>query len=124
MQGGFDAIAITPYKGQVAEIQKHLPSKYYQKVRTVDGFQGKEADFIILSRIRNNSKKKSSQRWGFFRDPRRINVALSRPKEGLLVITSVQHIDETTWSQEEGQLSAFVEVVRVQGKIIDNEGLK
>jgi len=115
---GCDAIAITPYKGQVAEIRGNLPKKYQDRVRTVDGFQGKEADFILLSLVRSNKRTGSSRRWGFFRDPRRINVALSRAREGLVVISSIDHIENTDWAENEGQLSEFLESVRNQGKII------
>jgi hypothetical protein len=114
-----DAVAITPYKGQVKEIQKSIPKKYRDRVRTVDGFQGKEADFIVLSLVRNNIRTGSSRRWGFFRDPRRINVALSRAREGLAVVTSIQHIDETDWADDEGHLSLFIDAVRERGKVVD-----
>jgi len=118
LNSGCDAIAITPYKGQVAEIRENLPKKYHDAVRTVDGFQGKEADFILLSLVRSNKRTGSSRRWGFFRDPRRINVALSRAREGLVVISSIDHIENTDWAENEGQLSEFLESVRNQGKII------
>ena len=118
LNSGCDAIAITPYKGQVDEIRENLPKKYRDNVRTVDGFQGKEADFILLSLVRSNKRTGSSRRWGFFRDPRRINVALSRAREGLVVISSIDHIENTDWAEDEGQLSEFLESVRNQGKII------
>jgi DNA polymerase III delta prime subunit len=118
LNSGSDVIAITPYKGQVAEIRSNLPKKYRDNVRTVDGFQGKEADFILLSLVRSNKRTGSSRRWGFFRDPRRINVALSRAREGLVVISSIDHIENTDWAEDEGQLSQFLESVRNHGKII------
>lgn len=118
---GADAIAITPYKGQVMEIRSNLSEKYHDRVRTVDGFQGKEADFIILSLVRSNKRTGSSRRWGFFRDPRRINVALSRAREGLVVISSIDHIENTDWEGNEGQLSKFIAGVRNRGKIISGE---
>ena len=113
-----NAIAITPYKGQVDQIRSILPVNYRNKVKTVDGYQGKEADFIILSLVRNNKRTGSSRRWGFFRDPRRINVALSRAREGLLVISSVEQIKNTDWSEGEGQLSKFVDSVIESGQIV------
>ena len=118
LNSGCDAIAITPYKGQVAEIRSNLPKKHHDNVRTVDGFQGKEADFILLSLVRSNKRTGSSRRWGFFREPRRINVALSRAREGLVVISSIDHIENTDWAEDEGQLSRFLESVRNHGKII------
>ena len=118
LKSGCDAIAITPYKGQVAEIRSNLPKKFRDNVRTVDGFQGKEADFILLSLVRSNKRTGSSRRWGFFRDPRRINVALSRAREGIVVVSSIDHIENTDWAEGEGQLSRFLESVRNHGKII------
>ena len=84
----------------------------------MDGFQGKEADFILLSLVRSNKRTGSSRRWGFFRDPRRINVALSRAREGIVVVSSIDHIENTDWAEGEGQLSRFLESVRNHGKII------
>lgn len=122
LNSGADAVAITPYKGQLAEIRSHLPDVHHKFVRTVDGFQGKEANFIVLSLVRNNKRTGSARRWGFFRDPRRINVALSRSREGLLVVSSMNHIKNTDWGANEGQLTRFVESVERKGKIIQEGG--
>ena len=64
LNSGCDVMALTPYKGQVMEIRSHLPKKFHQYVRTVDGFQGKEADFILFSLVRSNKRTGSSRRWG------------------------------------------------------------
>jgi regulator of nonsense transcripts 1 len=81
---------ITPYEGQRAYIvnymQKNGPmsSELYQhiEVASVDSFQGREKDFIIVSCVRSNEQ----QGIGFLRDPRRLNVALTRAKYGLIII--------------------------------------
>ncbi|CUM68337.1 uncharacterized protein PRCAT00006059001 [Priceomyces carsonii] len=83
---------ITPYEGQRAYIVQYmsmnstLTSKREQyleiEVTSVDAFQGREKDFIILSCVRGNDQ----QNIGFLSDPRRLNVALTRAKFGLVIL--------------------------------------
>lgn len=54
------------------------------EIDTVDAFQGKEADIVIYSLVRNNIKKNV----GFLRDERRMNVMLSRAREMVIVVGS------------------------------------
>ncbi|CCH61480.1 hypothetical protein TBLA_0E04260 [Henningerozyma blattae CBS 6284] len=51
-------------------------------VATIDSFQGHENNFIIFSCVRNNPEK----RIGFLNDRRRLNVALTRARNGLIMI--------------------------------------
>nr|WP_315492825.1 AAA domain-containing protein [uncultured Pseudomonas sp.] len=53
-------------------------------VGTVDSYQGKENRIIILSVVRNDT----SENIGFLSDPERINVAMSRSKDRLVIVSS------------------------------------
>ncbi|KAJ2735917.1 ATP-dependent RNA helicase [Coemansia sp. BCRC 34962] len=83
---------ITPYEGQRSWIVHHmaqagsLASDTYKavEVASVDAFQGREKDYIIVSCVRNNEH----QGIGFLSDPRRLNVALTRAKYGIIVLGS------------------------------------
>ena len=80
---------ITPYEGQCAYIPSVLQrtpntSGIWEQIEvaSVDAFQGREKDFIILSCVRSNQK----QGIGFLSDPRRMNVSLTRARFGLVVL--------------------------------------
>ena len=74
---------ITPYRGQVQELNKRIADKFRNiQIRTIDASQGSENEAIIISMVRSNKDHKI----GFLQDRRRINVALTRPRRQLTVI--------------------------------------
>ncbi|KRY13912.1 Regulator of nonsense transcripts 1, partial [Trichinella patagoniensis] len=81
---------ITPYEAQRAYIVQHmlhsgpLNNKLYQEIEvaSVDAFQGREKDIILLSCVRSNK----DNRIGFLNDSRRLNVALTRARYGLIIV--------------------------------------
>ena len=111
-------VILTPYNGQVDLIRGLLPSKYeHIEVFTTDGFQGKEADFILLSLVRNNILS-GRRRWGFVTDPHRLNVALSRAREGLVLISSQQQIEESEMENGSDHLLQALEFFKKHGAIL------
>ncbi|MEM6891064.1 MAG: AAA domain-containing protein [Pseudomonadota bacterium] len=60
-------------------------------VHTVDGFQGGEADLVVVSLVRNNEWV-GPRALGFLSDRRRMNVLLSRARDKLVLITSLRFL--------------------------------
>ena len=69
---------ISPYADQVKIIQENTEIE----VKTVDGFQGREKEIIIISTVRSNANGNI----GFLSDLRRLNVAITRAKRKLIII--------------------------------------
>ena len=69
---------ISPYADQV----KIISNKTDIEVKSVDGFQGREKEIIIISAVRSNDYGEI----GFLKDLRRLNVAITRAKRKLIII--------------------------------------
>jgi ATP-dependent RNA/DNA helicase IGHMBP2 len=77
-----EAIAvIAPYAAQVRLLREKLPI-FGLEIDSVDGFQGREKEAVVLSLVRSNVEGEV----GFLADVRRMNVALTRARRKLLVI--------------------------------------
>ncbi|RKF62126.1 DNA polymerase alpha-associated DNA helicase A [Erysiphe neolycopersici] len=78
-----DIAVITPYNAQLTLLNQSLKVLFPNiELGSVDGFQGREKEAVIISLVRSNSKREV----GFLGDKRRINVAMTRPKRLLTVI--------------------------------------
>mmetsp|Transcript_20195 Transcript_20195/g.30247 ORF Transcript_20195/g.30247 Transcript_20195/m.30247 type:complete len:990 (-) Transcript_20195:1097-4066(-) len=100
---GFDGSVgiVTPYSAQVALIKtlmarddefRSLAQSFPHEieVKSVDAYQGRERDLIIFSAVRSNRHG----RVGFLADWRRMNVALTRAKNGLVVVGDADTLKE------------------------------
>ena len=113
---------ITPYEGQRCYIVSHISKNIgitEIEVASVDSFQGREKDYIILSCVRSNDHNGI----GFLDDPRRLNVALTRARYGLVIVGNAMALAKhQLWSNllyhykemgllVEGQLGSFKELI-------------
>lgn len=108
---------ITPYSAQVALIKSMMSqdaefvklvreNKISIEVNSVDAFQGRECDVILFSAVRSNRRDNV----GFLCDWRRMNVALTRAKSGLILFGDMATLKRgdkhwegfCTWADEMG----------------------
>ena len=73
---------ITPYSAQAGLLRERLSDVADLEVDTVDAFQGREKEAVLVSLVRSNAE----QSLGFLEDLRRLNVAITRPRRHLFVV--------------------------------------
>jgi len=71
---------IAPYDDQVDRLEQEVAAGV--EVDTVDGFQGREKEVVLVSLVRSNERNEI----GFLDEPRRFNVALTRAKRKAVVV--------------------------------------
>ena len=91
-----DIGVISPYSGQVRLIRELFEEKIEGlEIKSVDGYQGREKEVIVLSTVRSNDDGVV----GFLSDYRRLNVAMTRAKRGLIVIGDDRTLrTDSTWA--------------------------
>ncbi|XP_031256135.1 uncharacterized protein LOC116114119 isoform X4 [Pistacia vera] len=98
---------ITPYKCQLQLLRSRFSSAFGPSVisdmefNTVDGFQGREVDILILSTVRaadssSGSPGISSNSIGFVADVRRMNVALTRARLSLWILGNARTLQKNS----------------------------
>lgn len=107
---------ISFYKGQVEAINAMLRENFPQNVlegiscNTVDSYQGKEFDIVIVSGVRSNTYSTPEKSLGFIHhSASRINVALSRAKKLLIMVG-----DADTYNKNE-HFHNFIKYVKENG---------
>ncbi|GMH39425.1 hypothetical protein BSKO_07323 [Bryopsis sp. KO-2023] len=120
---------ISPYTGQVRAItdalkRANIPITFgdgddvefgYQprrgvEIKSVDGYQGREKEVIILSTVRSNP----SGEIGFLTDYRRLNVAVTRAKRGLVIVG-----DPTTLGKKNALWKSWLQFLGAKNLLID-----
>jgi len=103
-----DIGVISPYDDQVELLNSKLDIKDLE-IKTVDGFQGREKEIIILSFVRSNE----GGNIGFLEDLRRLNVSITRARKKLIMVG-----DSTTLKKNE-TYERLIKYVEDRGKVID-----
>ncbi len=77
---------VVPHRAQKVLLQQRLP-RLAASIDTVERFQGGERDLIIVSATVSD-RDFAQQESGFLLEPRRLTVAVSRPRRKLVVVSS------------------------------------
>lgn len=95
---------ITPYRSQLSLLRSRFSNAFGPKIvsemelNTVDGFQGREVDILVLSTVRASQTSAkpstvSSSGIGFVADVRRMNVALTRARMSLWIFGNAKKLE-------------------------------
>ena len=107
-EDAMDLVVLTPYSAQkrlllesqelraLCEDTTARPAE--DVVRTIDEFQGQEADVTVISLVRNNSF--GSRAWGFVTQLERVNVLFSRARHRQVVVGCSAHIERHAHNSE------------------------
>ncbi|HEX2570018.1 MAG TPA: AAA domain-containing protein [Polyangia bacterium] len=96
---------LSPYKRQLQRLQREARGHSGVKddyFRTVDSVQGRQAEVVIVSLVRNNAQSSIGKALGFLRAPERANVMFSRARRLLVIIGSLAHFSRfpgTHWGK-------------------------
>ena len=80
-----DIGVISPYDDQIDLLSRKFDEPGLE-IKTVDGFQGREKDVIVLSFVRSNDRNEM----GFLTDLRRLNVSITRARKKLVMVGDSQ----------------------------------
>lgn len=109
-----EVAVITPYNAQIAELREHItPQSAFWKaltieVATIDAFQGRDCDIVLYSTVRSNKEL----RLGFLKDWRRLNVALSRAKQLLILVGDILTLERGRAGQSGNPYQELVSYIR------------
>ena len=78
------------------------------EVDTVDGFQGREKEVVLVSLVRSNPEG----RIGFLDEPRRFNVAVTRARRKVVVVGDSETVSSAA------VLEAFLRYAENSGRVV------
>ncbi|RVY22934.1 hypothetical protein ECC09_07325 [Helicobacter pylori] len=105
---------ITFFSEQKRRLEQALKGYANLEIGTVDSFQGKEFDVVLLSSVRTSH----TESFGFLKDSPRLCVALSRQKRALIVAGDKDKFDTPEAKDKVSGLFEFLQLCKKEGKIL------
>lgn len=111
---------LSPYSAQVQKLRAAVGAKNIAALGetfrpeeggdffgTVDSFQGREADCVVISLVRNNEHTSYIKALGFLAESNRMNVLFSRAKHKLIIVGSMDFLDHVLSSPSNRSLESL-----------------
>lgn len=107
---------ITPYNAQVGILRSKLSVAHPKiEIGSVDGFQGREKEAVVISLVRSNDDRQV----GFLSEHRRLNVAVTRARRHVCLIGDSDTVSSdkflsrlVDWFTEHGELRSAEEYLQ------------
>lgn len=116
---------LTPYHAQRETLARaNLPSWAAMRLHTVDSFQGREADTVVVSLVRSTQRDehRPEANIGYLVSPNRTNVLLSRARKLLIVVGRIAHFERQPLLNPDRKdiqfWSSIIAEVRRQGAVV------
>lgn len=116
---------LTPYHAQREVLARvDLPEWAASRLHTVDSFQGREADTVVVSLVRSTQRddRRPEANIGYLVSPNRTNVLLSRARKLLIIVGRIAHFErQPTLNPDRRDIqfwSSIVAEVRRQGAVV------
>ncbi len=84
------------------------------RVATIDNYQGEEADVVVASLVRSNAAGSV----GFLREPERINVLLSRARQGLLLLGNAHTLRNAKSGEARRHWGVVLDKLQAAGAVV------
>ncbi|WP_225076843.1 AAA domain-containing protein [Streptomyces sp. CoT10] len=115
-EGPGSLAVLSPYRRQLKEIGDMAPElKDAGRLHTVHSFQGREADQVLVSLVRQTQRGASTQsNIGFVGQDQLVNVMLSRARRLLVIVGDLEHF----WNHGTDSWRRVVQGVQQFGKVV------
>ena len=122
-----EIVFLTPYSAQKDLLSKELkkydyevfsPQKISRNCYTIDSYQGRQADIVIISLVRNNNNGNVRSALGFLTETERLNVMLSRVKKRMIIVGNSNNFKRFDNSSECKAIQEVYNFCKTKDKII------
>lgn len=126
-----ELVILSPYKEQVYQLKRGLKDvnsnlgekDFSKRCYTVDSFQGRQADIVILSLVRNNIHEDMRKAVGFITSDERLNVMFSRVRKRMYIVGCIDHFQIFDDNTDMKSILGIIEYCKSNGQVVKAEDI-